>query len=135
MRRLRYSPRAMFFIPGLNIRKGVSVAGLLAALSLAWFWNHWPELLDRHEKEVAAVPVAMQICRTHEDCGAVETSCSSCCNYQPINKAFEQDYYRDELTPHCTEYKGPVCDCAVSPFKSLCIDGRCRMQPIPHYNE
>lgn len=124
----------MFFIP--NIRKGVTVVGILAALIFPWVLTNGPGVLFGTGKNLVAVPDTMLVCAKHEDCGYVETACSSCCRYKAISKAFEQLYYQEHYYPVCAEYEGAVCDCAPGYVKPICVKGKCRLDtPPPDYND
>lgn len=122
------------FIP--NLRKGVSVVGLLVAIGIPWLIAHGPDLLFHKQTDIIAVPAGMRACTVHEDCGYVETACSACCRYEGINKTFNTRFYRDEYSPACETYQGAVCDCVAENIKPVCIKGICRLtRPSPVYND
>ncbi|MCB9990957.1 MAG: hypothetical protein H6867_06210 [Rhodospirillales bacterium] len=125
----------MFFIP--NLRKGVTVVGLLVAFGIPWLISHGPELWSKSRHEVVPVPVEMQLCTAHEQCGYVETACSSCCRYEAINKDYAATFFEENFNASCQSYHGAVCDC-VGPggIEPVCVKGRCQLKgPDPVYND
>jgi hypothetical protein len=126
----------LFFLP--STRKGISVVGILSVLFFGWLFTEFPDLLERHAKgdSVVEVPALMQSCEAHEECAAVETACSSCCRYKPINKSYTERYYTEELNPICEKYSGAVCDCLPEASTPLCVNSKCILQASqPVYNE
>jgi hypothetical protein len=81
--------------------------------------------------EAVAVPGDMRVCRADADCGLVETTCSSCCGYVGINRAFEQAYYEQVYAPACDGYDGAVCDCITPRVVPACRQGLCELIEPP----
>ena len=81
--------------------------------------------------EAAPVPADMRACRADADCGLVETTCSSCCGYVGINRAFEQAYYEQVYAPACAGYDGAVCECITPRVIPVCRQGLCELIEPP----
>lgn len=76
--------------------------------------------------EQVIVPAVMQKCNQGDRCVVVDTTCSFCCKYVPINAAHEKLF--DELfTDHCTGFSGTTCECFDLSSYPKCIDGQCTM--------
>jgi len=127
----------MFFIP--NIKKGVSVAGLVGFFVLSWLFTTLPDMIDRHTATIISVPDTMLSCTKNEDCSYVETSCSSCCHYKGVRADQVDLFYNQELYPACESYSGAVCDCIAEDMYPVCMKGRCKLRPpkppAPVYNQ
>ena len=97
---------------------------LLSLLFSLFFLPLWPSLVTATDS--ASVPENMRQCERDDDCSFVETSCSSCCQFKGINKKNEKDFYATLLKPACSDYTGPVCDCAGDLVFPVCKNGHCQ---------
>lgn len=77
--------------------------------------------------ESVLVPGEMRACRADADCVYVETTCSSCCGYVGINRAFEQAFYEQLYAPACEGYGGAVCECIALHVVAVCRQGLCEL--------
>lgn len=73
-----------------------------------------------------AVPDILKNCSEGDRCIVVDTTCSFCCQYVPINAAHEKLF--DELfTNQCTGHSGTTCECFDLSSYPKCVDGQCAM--------
>jgi hypothetical protein len=85
-----------------------------------------PSLQGQAMTEQVIVPAVMTKCKDGDRCVVVDTTCSFCCKYVPINAAHEKLF--DELfADHCTGFSGTMCECFDLTSYPKCVNGECTM--------
>jgi hypothetical protein len=102
----------------------------IVAMSVGIFFL-MPSISHAGDDIKVIVPKAMRTCQVDADCAFVETRCSSCCDYVGINKKFVKQYYDQNYSDACAEYKGPVCDCIAPLTVPVCKEGMCELVETP----
>ncbi|MBN2717433.1 MAG: hypothetical protein JXX14_16390 [Deltaproteobacteria bacterium] len=89
-----------------------------------------PECADEPvlEAETVSPTAAYRTCTQDEDCVTVETSCSSCCQSDAVNRNLEADYY-DSKHALCQDWEGGVCNCVLTEGHSACVLKSCQFVP------
>jgi len=70
------------------------------------------------------VSIEYQSCKSNDDCGSVQTTCSDCDCGTAINKKFIHTY-EIEKSAVCSNYQGAVCDIICIKQVSTCENNIC----------
>ena len=76
--------------------------------------------------EQVLIPETMQDCAKGDRCIVVDTTCSFCCKYTPINAIHEQAF-NQMFDKNCQAYKGQMCTCFDLSSYPSCVNGKCVM--------
>lgn len=96
------------------------IAGFVPIVDLFLKYQYFQQT----KNEILPVNKDAKYCKVASDCVFVETSCSSCCEFEVINRK-ERDNYKENFARNCKGYEGPICDCFVGKYIMYCVSGQC----------
>ena len=76
--------------------------------------------------EQVIIQSSLQACQKGDTCIVVDTTCSFCCKYVPINAKFES-VFNDLFDSNCKNYSGAMCQCFDLGSYPSCVNGQCQL--------